>query len=702
MIESVKGPTRSPASTALLLKGIDSVIDLDGILYTGYPVVGLQTASAIDGLLITREKGMVIFDIVEDSIPSDRSNIRDELFNALHSRLISNKELAARRGVLKIKLHVFTFAPAWPTHQTYPETIYTIQSLIDHLHALESAGITNEDYRKLQAELQAITQLRPKIARSISHPDSKGSILNDAEKSIANLDKQQSKAVIETSFGIQRIRGLAGSGKTIVLALKVAYLHASNPDWNIAVTFYTRALKNQFTEFIAKFCIEHKRQEPDWNKIKILQAWGGPRDSGIYYEFCRANNCEYLNFMDAKSKFPEGVDLLDAICKEAMANCKATSEIYDVILVDEAQDFNESFLKMCYLLLKKNDKRNPYNKMLIYAYDELQKLSDSKRLGNPKDIFGSNIDFPGEWNKPKQDIILNVCYRNSKAVLVTAHALGFGIYSKIGLVTMFKDKEIWSEIGYKSTSGDIEFGKEVILERDDESSPDFLANRVPIDNLLFFKTFISDTEQNQWIAERIIHHIKSDDLSHRDIIVIHPNPSKAKFETGGIRSILLQNGINSHLAGVSSSPDNFFINDSVAFTSIYRAKGNEAAMVYIMNSEYCYNGLELIKLRNTLFTAITRSKGWVRACGIGPSMEKLSAEFEAVKQSGFKLKFRYPTEAEMKELNIIHRDRSPEEKASILESNRDFKSVVEKLRSGEIKKQDLSNDDIELFKGLIE
>ena len=30
----------------------------------------------------------------------------------------------------------------------------------------------------------------------------------------------QSKAVIETVDGVQRIRGLAGSGKTIVLALK--------------------------------------------------------------------------------------------------------------------------------------------------------------------------------------------------------------------------------------------------------------------------------------------------------------------------------------------------------------------------------------------------------------------------------------------------------------------------------------------------
>ena len=42
----------------------------------------------------------------------------------------------------------------------------------------------------------------------------------------------------------------AGSGKTIVLALKVAYLHAHHPDWTIAVTFNTRSLKGQFERLI--------------------------------------------------------------------------------------------------------------------------------------------------------------------------------------------------------------------------------------------------------------------------------------------------------------------------------------------------------------------------------------------------------------------------------------------------------------------
>lgn len=62
-----------------------------------------------------------------------------------------------------------------------------------------------------------------KLKREPLNADSRGARLKRVDESIANLDQHQSQAVIETVDGVQRIRGLAGSGKTIVLALKVAY-----------------------------------------------------------------------------------------------------------------------------------------------------------------------------------------------------------------------------------------------------------------------------------------------------------------------------------------------------------------------------------------------------------------------------------------------------------------------------------------------
>ena len=152
--------------------------------------------------------------------------------------------------------------------------------------------------------ISAIRQSRTR--RKVTSKGSRGDKLKALETSIATLDNPQSKAVIETVDGIQRIRGLAGSGKTIVLALKAAYLHAQHPEWRIAVTFNTRSLKGQFRRLINSFSLEQTGQEPDWDNLRIISAWGaaggGERD-GIYHQFCRANNVEYLDFRSALARY---------------------------------------------------------------------------------------------------------------------------------------------------------------------------------------------------------------------------------------------------------------------------------------------------------------------------------------------------------------------------------------------------------------
>jgi superfamily I DNA and RNA helicase len=98
--------------------------------------------------------------------------------------------------------------------------------------------IQNGFFKPLQAALQRVTTIKPAKKRTrVVRDESRGAILKKIEREIANLDRWQKRAAIESPEGPQRIRGLAGSGKTIVLALKAAYLHAQHPDWTIAVVF---------------------------------------------------------------------------------------------------------------------------------------------------------------------------------------------------------------------------------------------------------------------------------------------------------------------------------------------------------------------------------------------------------------------------------------------------------------------------------
>ena len=166
-----------------------------------------------------------------------------------------------------------------------------------------------------------------------------------------------------------------------------------------------------------------------------------------------------------------------------------------------------------------------------------------------------------------------------------------------------------------------------------------------------------------------------------------------------MRELLFEKKIKSHLAGVTNSPDEFFLEDSIVVTSIYRAKGNEAAMVYVMDADYCYDGYGLIKRRNSLFTAITRSKAWVRVCGIGENMVQLIEEFNKIKglpdERKFRLRFKYPTIVEMEKLNTINRDKSESEVKDIDKVNKGIASVIEKIATGKVQAEDLVLSDVE-------
>ena len=672
----------------------------------------------IDALLVSADKGIVLFDLIEgNELSDDYTSRQDDSANKLEARLKPHSELMDRRKLL-IPINVISFAPGTSNLSPYSKDDYPLTnsaSLVKALDELMWDDAEGQIYEKALSAIQSISTIRQsRVRRTVKKEDSRGSKLKELEDSIATLDRMQSKAVIETVEGVQRIRGLAGSGKTIVLALKAAYLHAQHPEWRIAVTFNTRSLKGQFHRLINSFCIEQTGEEPNWETLRILNAWGapgGPERDGIYYEFCRAHNVEYLDFRTARQRFGQE-NLFSALCGQAIDQVSESSRLYDAILIDETQDFSTSFLKLCYEFLK-----DP--KRLVYAYDELQNLSEES-LPPPESIFGENSEGvplvrfgEGSDDKPQQDIILEKCYRNSRPVLTTAHALGFGIYRETpdntgtgtGLIQMFENPELWAEVGYQIRDGELSDGQPVTLERTVETSPIFLEEHSTIDDLVEFIPFNDATEQTEWLVKAIQQNLENDELRHDDIIVINPNPLTTRGNVGPIRSRLFQVGIKSHLAGVDTDPDTFFQSDkeSVTFTGVYRAKGNEAGIVYVINAQACHSSYapNLARIRNQLFTAITRSKAWVRILGFGYGMKELMNEYEKLKEQNFELRFTYPDAEQRNHLRIVHRDTTPEERKHIQGRQRSLWELVADLQSGKLKREDLDESAVESLRDLL-
>lgn len=698
MISVIRGSSEKFVSGKILADNLEDLKDVEGTLYLGYPIIGsIDGAIDIDAMLITKEHGVIIFDLYEGQDRSDRSHFRDDLYMKTQSKLLDYKQLVHRRNLM-VPINVVTFATAIK-HSDDVEVVVSKEQLFKYLKEIEDHGVAQYYFHLLQA-VQAITKIRTTPNRQkVIKDDSKGAILKKIEESIANLDANQSAAVIETAEGPQRIRGLAGSGKTIVLALKVAYLHTKNPDWKIAVTFNTRSLKKQFVDLITKFTYEHKREEPDWTKIEIMQAWGSPSNKGIYYSVCKEHNIEYFDFNTAKIKFPFSDYQFREVCKHAIESIDNYKPMYDVILIDEAQDFSKEFLLLCYEILKEP-------KRLIFAYDELQTLNRNS-MPSPEEIFGVDeqtgnprVQLDNEKDKPKQDIILKICYRNSRPILATAHALGFGIYKEEGIIQMFDDKSLWKDVGYETIEGKLDDGEYVELQRSEDASPRFLELPEKADNIIEFVCFENEEEQSKWVVEQIQKNITDDELNHQDIMVIHTDPLTTQNEVKNIRKELFDNYINSHIAG-AANPDLFNASNSITFTGIYRAKGNEAGMVYVINAQHCYEGIHLSRKRNILFTAITRSKAWVRVVGYGDRMKKLIEEFNKVKENNFTLKFVYPTAEERKKMNILHRDKTKTEQKKIEANITNLADLIGALQKGDMYLEDIPDELKKQLKGLL-
>lgn len=664
-------------------------LDLDGILYVGYPILATADETTfVDALLISEQNGLIVFDLeLTDPQEADfwekLEKRQDTAYSAVYQKLFLHEALRKRRQ-LAVEVNVVTYIPyevssppgkddlrvAWPKQLGC---------------ALALTAPVEEKYRKpLNAAIQRVTTIKPiKRRSSVKRDNSRGAILKKIEQEIANLDRWQNHAAIESPEGPQRIRGLAGSGKTVVLALKAAYLHVQHPDWHIVVTFQTRSLYQQFEDLIRRFTFEHTMDEPDWGKLEILHAWGSPARPGVYFDIASAYGIEPRDFSYGRQKYG-WQNAFAGICKELLDEIRQRDipPTYDAVLIDEAQDFPQSFFQLVY-------QATDQTKRIVWAYDELQNLGDY-RMVPPEELFGVDkknkplVQLHNYEDQAQQDIILPVCYRNTPWALAAAHALGFGIYREKGIVQYFDEPNLWYKLGYEVRDGENAPGQQVTLARRSDTSPSFFQELLSPTDAVVCQVFGNREEQASWVAEHILENLEQDELEFGDILIILPDAYTARSESNVIIDALSKRGLNAHLAGITSSKDELFLDNSIAIAHIYRAKGNEAPMVYVVNSQYCFEGTELHKKRNALFTAMTRSRAWVCVCGYGSAMTDLKSEIDQVISHDFKLEFCVPTDSEHEKIRQIHRDMTREEQAEVKRMEEVLAKYVQSVESGEL------------------
>lgn len=144
-------------------------------------------------------------------------------------------------------------------------------------------------------------------------------------------------------------------------------------------------------------------------KLWVMSSWGSKadRNSGVYSYICNYYNIDFERFSYSTT--------FDTVCQHALDNLQELEKTgklescFDYILVDESQDFAESFFKLC---------EKVTSKCVYVAGDIFQNVFDSEDI--------SKVVFPFDMEQVEEpddnyriyDLILNMEIDNRLIVLM--------------------------------------------------------------------------------------------------------------------------------------------------------------------------------------------------------------------------------------------------------------------------------------------
>jgi superfamily I DNA and RNA helicase len=373
---------------------------------------------------------------------------------------------------------------------------------------------------------------------------------------------------------------------------------------------------------------------------------------------------------------------LPAACKRLLSSGKV-EPMFDAILIDEGQDLavsnewkyedKQAIYWLAWQALRPISQDSREFKRLVWAYDEAQSL-DALGIPSYGEVFGIELgtSLSGYKSGPTykggifKSEVMKRCYRTLGSVLIAAHALGMGLTRKVGMVSGFTTGPNWEQIGY-TVEGKFISGQQITLRRSPENSP----NPIPQlwgHNPLEFEVYDDREQQLQALIEKICYNLDNEGLqkSKEILIIVLGADQEADDRDGRVNFLSLQlqqlianklhnSGISYYKPGAKCSncypgwdkqnADRFWWEDAITISRMYRAKGHEAPMVYILGLELIAQNEDNVALRNQLFVALTRSMAWIHLSGIkDPDTHSDYLLYDEVKKvilSGDTIKFIY-------------------------------------------------------------
>ncbi len=683
----------NPATQQLIeriRKDSDALGLSDGVMYFGWPKFTDYEAVRhyVDLALITRKTGVTLIRVLPAANAKQIADAAQSISQASAtaiSQLVRSSLLRTRGTQLKVAVTPAIYAPGYAGPA--PDDVDVVDSearLTRLLGEAETARLSEPEYAEVRSILEGAKALARPNRRVVADPAAHqiAAALGALEDEIANFDQRQRGVALAALGSPQRVRGLAGSGKTVILAMKAALAHLDDPSANILITFYTRSLRDHLTRLVSRFHRHLGEGEPNWDKIHIHHGWGRRDLPGVHRQASLRAGLTPITYSVAAAAAGVGQTPFDYACKVLVDSGRVTP-YYDLILIDEGQDFPSSFYELCFYLAK-GDRDH---KQIVWAYDELQNIYDVK-IRTPTELFGTDADGEARIDLSRSlpahadtnDFVLRKCYRNQRDVLVLAHATGFGIYGHP--VQMLEDKAHWEDVGYEVVGGAMKVGERVVIKRPDWNSPTQLHTPADVP-LVEVQSFANSFEEVDYCAD-VFTRFLAGGLQPEDLMAIAIDDRAAKPYLRRLAEVLARRGIQSNniIADPYSEPA-FQIEGKCTLSTVYRAKGNEAAVVVVMGCDAV--NLETRSGRNRLFTAFTRAKGWLRITGMGSRFETLRKEIDIALKLAPNMEFVMPDRTR---IETIQRDLS-EKDARLQKAREELERLQETLGLSEEELKDV-------------
>lgn len=410
-----------------------------------------------------------------------------------------------------------------------------------------------------------------------------------------------------------RIQGLSGTGKTELLLHKLKELYIKDSSFKIFVTCHNKILADALSSKIPKFFNFMKvSQQIEWNeRLWCTNAWGryGDENSGFYRYLCSFYDIIYYRYNKYTS--------FDSVCKNALSEIKKLKEkgefeyAFDYMLVDECQDFPESFFELCDLVVRNQ---------VYLAGDIFQSIFEEHKIS----------DYSA-------DFFLTKCYRTDPKTLMFAHAMGLGLFEHNKL--RWLKKEDWEACGYtfKDAGKTIELSREPVIRFQDIDS-DYKSVEI--------STFSISDVDNQ--VCNIIKKIQeeNEDVTLNDICVILLDDEDYIYTWAN----LIENRVNVRFKWDSNKAyeSKHTIKDTLLISNRNNVKGLEYPFVICVTKGFVAN----VQYRNSLYTMLTRSflKSYLLiSVEQKKNSEVLSINFDAINKT-HKLILKKPSSKELEKI----------------------------------------------------